>query len=213
MALYDSSKNLIAGRGGGGAGGGHVIEDSEGTDLTQRDTLQFGDGFLAEDDSTNEKSVVSLDVMQSGDMDDVITPLPSARAKYHKYSTDEQIVGEWIDGKPLYERTFSLTNVSFPATENSSVQYVIANENAYDIDVKRSAGYLSLTGQYGGVQFLPVISLDASTGMLYWNGEVRQKSVASSAKREVYLLIARHHGGNIPIDECKVTLQYTKTSD
>ena len=25
--------------------------------------------------------------------------------EYHKYSTDEHIVGEWIDGKPLYEKT------------------------------------------------------------------------------------------------------------
>lgn len=65
--------------GSGGEGGGHTIEDSEGTDLTQRDTLQFGGGFLAEDDDTNEKTVISPDKMQSGDMDDVITPLPSVR--------------------------------------------------------------------------------------------------------------------------------------
>lgn len=83
---------------------GHTIEDSEGTDLTQRDTLQFGEGFLAEDDSTNEKTVISPDVMQSGDMDDVVTPLPSVGARYHRYSTEEQVVGEWIDGKPVYER-------------------------------------------------------------------------------------------------------------
>lgn len=63
--------------GGGGTGGGHTIEDSDGTDLTQRDTLQFGEGFLAEDDNVNEKTVVSPDVMQSGDMNDIITPLPS----------------------------------------------------------------------------------------------------------------------------------------
>lgn len=63
----------------GGGGGGHTIEDSEGTDLTQRDTLQFGTGFNATDDSENEKTVVEADVMQSGDMDDVLTPLPSVR--------------------------------------------------------------------------------------------------------------------------------------
>lgn len=27
--------------------------------------------------------------------------------EYHKYSTEEQIVGEWIDGSTLYERTYS----------------------------------------------------------------------------------------------------------
>lgn len=63
----------------GGTGGGHTIENAEGTDLTQRDTLQFGEGFKAEDDSTNQKTVITPDVMQSGDMSDVITPLPSVR--------------------------------------------------------------------------------------------------------------------------------------
>jgi len=28
---------------------------------------------------------------------------------YHKYSTTEQRVGEWIDGKPLYEKCFQIT--------------------------------------------------------------------------------------------------------
>lgn len=26
--------------------------------------------------------------------------------EYHKYSTEEHIVGEWIDGSPVYEKTF-----------------------------------------------------------------------------------------------------------
>lgn len=28
--------------------------------------------------------------------------------EYHKYSTNEQIVGEWIDGSTIYEKTFNL---------------------------------------------------------------------------------------------------------
>lgn len=46
--------------GSGGGGGGHTIEDSEGTDLTQRDTLQFGEGFSVTDDSTNQKTVIAV---------------------------------------------------------------------------------------------------------------------------------------------------------
>lgn len=88
---------------------GHVIEDSEGTALTQRDTMQFGEGFSVEDDSTNEKTVISPDVMQSGDMDDVVTPLPSVQSRYHRYSTEEQIVGTWIDGRNIYEKTVEIT--------------------------------------------------------------------------------------------------------
>lgn len=32
-----------------------------------------------------------------------------AGSTYHKYSTSEKIVGEWIDGKLLYERTYTFT--------------------------------------------------------------------------------------------------------
>lgn len=63
----------------GGAGGGHTIEDSEGTDLTQRDTMQFGGGFNVTDDSENEKTVVEPNLMTAADMDDVVTPLPSVK--------------------------------------------------------------------------------------------------------------------------------------
>lgn len=108
---------------GGSTGSGHTIEDSEGTDLTQRDTLQFGEGFKAEDDDTNEKTVITPDVMQSGDMDDVISPLPSTRKGYHRYSTEEQIVGTWIDGSTLYEKTFNIDLSTF-ATIDTARQWV-----------------------------------------------------------------------------------------
>ena len=44
---------------GGGEGGGHTIQDASGTDLTDRDVLQFKGGLNAEDDSTNQKTVVT----------------------------------------------------------------------------------------------------------------------------------------------------------
>ena len=38
----------------------------------------------------------------------------------HDYSTDEQIVGTWIDGKPVYEKTYktTLTNVPKESPQN-----------------------------------------------------------------------------------------------
>jgi len=57
------------------------------------------------DDLTNRptKNVTS--------MDNIITPLPSIRPRQFKYSTDEQVVGEWIDGKPVYQKTFTGTAI------------------------------------------------------------------------------------------------------
>ena len=62
-----------------------------------------GDGI----DITN--NVISTDKMPSSDMAEIVTPLPSVMSRRMKYSTDEQIVGEWIDGKPLYQKTKRFT--------------------------------------------------------------------------------------------------------
>ena len=136
------------GSGGGGTGGGHAIED-EGTALTQRDTLNFID-FDMEDDSTNEKTQVAMHELTSAEMeeimsnppgpstptdfddltnrptknvtsmDDIITPLPSIRPRQFKYSTDEQVVGEWINGKPVYQKT-----IDFGALPNNKIKSVL----------------------------------------------------------------------------------------
>jgi hypothetical protein len=54
--IKNGKKQIIT---GGSGGGGHVIQNTSGTDLTQRDTLQFGGYLQTTDDSTNEKTVVS----------------------------------------------------------------------------------------------------------------------------------------------------------
>jgi len=101
-----------------------AVEDADGTDLTQRDTMQFGAGFNATDDSENEKTVVEADVMQSGDMDDIVTPLPSIAPKKEgiKYSTTEQVVGEWIDGKPLYQKTVAIPTTTLSTSGDTIIE-------------------------------------------------------------------------------------------
>lgn len=36
----------------------------------------------------------------------------------HEYSTEEKIVGKWIDGKPIYEKTYSLNNINLISGNN-----------------------------------------------------------------------------------------------
>lgn len=106
----------------GGSGGGHIIEDSEGTDLSQRDTLQFGDGFAVSDDSTHEKTVVELDQLSSGEMADIVTPLPSVQPNLpilYDDSETERVVGyALVNGvkKKVYECEHIETIVALPNT-------------------------------------------------------------------------------------------------
>ena len=77
-------------------------------------TYTAGDGIDITDDT------ISVDEMPDTDMEEIITPLPSIMSRRFKYSTAEQVVGEWIDGKPLYQRTYDLgsgpnnTNITWP---------------------------------------------------------------------------------------------------
>jgi len=172
-----------------GAGGGHVIENSEGTDLTQRDTLQFGEGFKAEDDDTNEKTVISPDVMQSGDMSDVITPLPSIAPKKEgiKYSTTEQVIGEWIDGKPIYQKTLTGS-----WTINANDFSIVATGGASNIDT--------------------LVNCEG-TGYDFTGGSTNQRVLNN------YMGFVFKNGNDIGIQSTykmvwtSVTIQYTKTTD
>ena len=60
MSNFLAYGNRIVGGGSSSpsTGGGHVIEDASGTDLTQRDTLKFVGSLKTTDDSTNGKTIV-----------------------------------------------------------------------------------------------------------------------------------------------------------
>lgn len=45
----------------------------------------------------------------------------------HNYSTEEQVVGTWIDGKPIYERVFTDVNVSLATADWHYVNVTIDN--------------------------------------------------------------------------------------
>ena len=90
------------------------------TPISQQDLQDFyhkllpyisgGESYTAGDGIEISNDVISTDNLQSGDMDDIVTPIPSIPTRVpHKYSTTEQIVGEWIDGRPIYEKTVSGT--------------------------------------------------------------------------------------------------------
>jgi hypothetical protein len=184
------------GGGGGTGGGGHTIEDSEGTALTQRDTLQFGDGFNVSDDSTNGKTVVEPNLMVASDMDDVVTPLPSVRTRYHEYSTSEQVVGKWLDGSPLYEKTLQIT---MPSANESNISTGVENGNhARIVD-----GFIEQTGSSGGNYSFPVM-FDSGSPL---TTKVLIQVTVSGSHLYVYSNFDKTDGKT-----AYITIQYTKTT-
>ena len=141
----------------GSTGGGHTIEDSEGTDLTQRDTLQFGEGFLAEDDDTNEKTVITPDVMPSEDMSEVISPLPSVMPRTDMDLREEHNI-LFVDGVA----TMALDTIRLYVNSSTGVDDY---EGGYGFI--RSKPFKTI--QYA-MQYLPRHSKNAQSVNLYLTG-------------------------------------------
>lgn len=72
------------------------------------------------------KSYLGFTEMPSEDMEEVISPLPSVQPRYHKYSTEEHIVGEWIDGSTLYEKTVYTASLNASGTD-TTISHGISN--------------------------------------------------------------------------------------
>lgn len=79
--------------------------------------------------------------------------VPSGALAVH-YSTDEQIIGTWIDGSTLYEKTYEITTPSVTATPTAVIEYpsnfAIKHidglfNNANPINIYRGANYYTAT--------------------------------------------------------------------
>ena len=106
--------------GGGGADTEIIADDFDATEsydvgayvvyegtLYKCTTAHTGAWDAADFDATNVMNEMPTP-MPSTDMSEVVTPLPSVMSRRFKYSTEEQVVGEWIDGKPVYQLTYAL---------------------------------------------------------------------------------------------------------
>jgi hypothetical protein len=100
----------------------------------------------------------------------------------HHYSTDEQVVGTWIDGSTLYEKTFDLgSDVSISNTELTETS----------IDATNISKLIQVTGMYSsGVTIYPLM---ANIG----NNKIRLQS---------------DRNGNVGASVRYINLRYTKSS-
>lgn len=103
---------------GGGGGGTTVIANPAG----------------AATDTLNKLQVAST-----------IYQIPSGGGGSHTYSTTEQIVGTWIDGKTVYEKTFTGLSIAVPARGSS---WINTNIDATNVTAIVQAFCMDASGQY-----------------------------------------------------------------
>ena len=129
------------------------------------------------------------------------------------YSNDEQDTGlKWLDGKKIYQRTFTLTNLTMPSSNTQQIINLL-NTTAHEYDLVDGHGLVIADGQYGGRQIIPTTSLKQSDGTLYWNCEIRQKSASSNPLQPIFVMMANATGGDIGNITIHVTIQYTKVNE
>lgn len=107
------------------------------------------------------------------------------------YSTEETIIGQWIDGKPIYRKV-----VSIPLKDNMNDEFPYNIENIDNIWINESASFIKAP-----FEFLPVNWIYSTNDyMRSWINTnlkmIRVKSPAALGGRTMYLV-----------------LEYTKTTD
>ena len=149
--------------------------------------------YSAGDGININNNEISTDNMPASDMSEIITPLPGSEVKRMKYSTEEQVIGEWIDGKPLYQKT-----IDCGALPNSTVKRI--NHNIKNIAfVTNFWGVASVADKTRSV-FIPA---DIVVGSNYCiTMEYRGANIIITTNYDASGFVLTY-----------VTLQYTKTTD
>ena len=125
------------------------------------------------------------------------------------YSTDEKIIGQWTDGKPIYQKTFVTT------MPNCTKDGTTATKS---IDVGASVEkYIKMEGEIfstssSSAKHIPWYVQTASGGSLLRTTVAGHDNTAStsSAKNKVIIGLDYTSYSNLA---CQITVQYTKTTD
>ena len=151
-----------------------------------------GDGI--DIDSSGE---ISVDEMASADMSEIITPLPSVMSRKMRYSTDEQVVGVWVDNKPIYQKTIKYdTAITVTTTEND---VTIADLSSLNIDEP-----VNLWGRF--------LSSGGSQWSIFNNAASAMTNRMYISNNELHVQ-SKRGSGSVTLTEIVVTIQYTKTTD
>ena len=140
------------------------------------------------------------DTVDAEDVADMIADNPPiARNNYQKYATYEQVIGEWIDGKPIYQKTIE---VEGGTVSNNSGKLIDLLTDVNDLFY----GVNNTIKDDGGVTF--VSSIDPTSGTHY--RFIRFIVDHSTNKAQLNLM---SHGAAVTYTSGYVTIQYTKTTD
>lgn len=182
-----------------GAGSGHTILDTDGIAVAQEKNLQFN-GLSVTDNSAQGVTEVAPAGLNQDSLNDIAAAeLPSSNAvgSGFNYSTTEQIIGRWIDGKPIYQKSVTASSL---IVGNNEISHNISNLKRVikcDGTVMRNGDNFTFS--------LPICYIP----------NLGQWSIAISGinKLTVNITVGNGFTGTYVLSDLVLTLQYTKTTD
>lgn len=127
----------------------------------------------------------------------------------NNFSTDEKVIGTWIDGKPLYQKTFEWTYANGSLIPDAG-SLVIPNT----ADIKCICdGCLKYTDTGGNTDYTPIATTfpDSETVRNQWSASFSNIGVAS--QRIGFRLGSGWKQNTYTNIRISVTMKYTKTTD
>ena len=121
------------------------------------------------------------------------------------YSTDEKVVGSWIDGSTLYQRTVHLNNISIP-TAGTTGDYTVLNDSSLKMIYAR--GILIDTALNTNSLQVPFEAINRTSGLVYWNAYIFQDKTSKA----IVLRFTNYNGSILTWTDGYVNIQYTKTT-
>lgn len=173
---------------------GHTIKDSAAAALTQRANLQLK-GVSITDDSTNNATVVETSGLNSDDWNDIIDSAEISNGYIQSglnYSTNEQVIGKWVDGKPVYQKT-----VACGALPNSTNKIVNHNISNLDYIIEWTGSASDSTGIHIKFPYVNITTLGNSCNVWIDKTGIGIETASNLSN----------------YTKSYVTIQYTKTTD
>ena len=86
--------------------------------------------------NTNDDNIGELSNLNTTNKSSMVNAINEVNNKFD-YSTEEQVIGKWIDGKPLYRKTITFTS-TISANTTTSIAHNITNAKNIFIDFSAS---------------------------------------------------------------------------
>lgn len=122
------------------------------------------------------------------------------------YSTDEQVVGTWIDGKPLYRKVVTISNITF----NAVTKYQFEENNIIDFVFIKKHILINTNDGFSRSGTSPVTS-DPNYSFFI---QVVNSTSASDKNTIAYKIRSSNDVYDLSfVNKIIVILEYTKTTD